>query len=187
MLVAHGARGLEQAHRVQVEYRLRLGMIPRLHAIAGQAQDVANTHGGAAENVTLDGDAVLVAAGDLHDRRIADARQQRADRDARHVAIGAAAVGRVDGIDITVEYVRAPIDVLGIGGVGRGHLRGHRELARPQHPLEAARGGMARQDRQRIARYRLVLEDQALSPARSRATRSQDERPASRRSSGGCT
>ena len=159
MLVAQRARGLEQRHRVQVEHRLRLRMIAGLHAVAGEAQHVAHAHRGAAQDVALDGDAVLVAAGDLHDRRVADAREQRADGEARHVAVGAAAVGGVDGIDIAVEDARAPVDVLGIGGIRRRQLRGHRELPGAQHALEAARRGVARQDRQRVAGNRLVLED----------------------------
>ena len=53
-------------------------MIAGLHAIAGQAQHVADAHGGAAQDVALDRDAVPVAAGDLHDRRVADTRQQGA-------------------------------------------------------------------------------------------------------------
>ena len=90
MLVAQRARDLEQRHAVEIEHRLRLRMVARLHAVAGQAQHVAHAHRGAAEDVALDRDAVAVAAGDLHDRRVADARQQRADGEARHVAVGAA-------------------------------------------------------------------------------------------------
>ncbi len=53
-------------------------------------QDVLHAHGGGAQHVALDGDAVPVAAGDLHDHGIAGAGQQRADADRGHVAIGAA-------------------------------------------------------------------------------------------------
>ena len=86
--------------------RLRLRVVARLHAVAGQAQHVAHAHRRGAQDVALDRDAVAVAAGDLHDRRVADARQERADGEARHVAVGAAAVGRVDRVDVAVEDAR---------------------------------------------------------------------------------
>ena len=170
--------------RVEIEHRQRLRMITGLNAVARQAQYVAHPHRGAAQDVALDRDAVLVAAGDLHDRRVADPREERADGDARHVAVGTAAVSGIDGIDITVEDTRAPVDLLGVRGVGWRHLRGHRELPRAQDALQTAGGCVTRQDRQWIAGYRLVLEDQALSPARSRATRNQEDLPVSRRSTG---
>ena len=109
----------EQRDAIQVEHGLRLRVIARLHAVAGQAQHVAHAHRGAAENVALDRDAILVAAGDLHDRRVADPGQQRADGEARHVAVRAAAVGRVDRIDVAVEHAGARVDILGIGRVRR--------------------------------------------------------------------
>ena len=133
-------------------------MIARLHAVAGQAQHVAHAHRRAAENVALNRDAVLVAAGDLHDRRVADARQQRADGDARHVAVRAAAVGGVDGVDIAVEHSCALVHILRIGRVRRRELGGDREAAGAQHALEAPRRSMPGQDRQRVARNRFVLE-----------------------------
>ena len=83
---------------------LACGLVARLHAVAGQAEDVAHAHRGAAEHVALDGDAVAVAAGDLHDRRIARrGSAARRCRPTRHVAVGAGGVGGVDGIDPAVE------------------------------------------------------------------------------------
>jgi len=112
MIIAQRARDTKQRHAVEIEDRLGLRMIAGLHAIACQAQHVAHAHGGPAEDVSLDRDAILVAAGDLHDRRVTDARQQRANRNARHMAIRAASVGRIDGIDITVEHAGAPVHIL---------------------------------------------------------------------------
>jgi hypothetical protein len=113
MLVAQHAADFEQRHRIQVEHRLGLRMIARLYAIAGQAQHVAHPHRRAAQDVALDRDPVAVAAGDLHHRRVADARQQCAHRQARHVAIRARAVGGVDGVDVAVEHARACVDIRG--------------------------------------------------------------------------
>ncbi len=204
MIVAQRARDLEQRHAVQIEHRLGLRMIARLHAVARQAQHVADAHGGAAQNIALNGDAVLVAAGDLHDGRVADARQQGADGQARHVAIRAAAVGGVDRIDVAVEHARPFVHILRIGRIRRRKLGGDGEAARAQHALETPRRGMAGQNRQRIARNRFVLELHGAplappfaasftvswaacfgatfgappsSPVFSRVTRSHEERP----------
>ncbi len=174
-------------------------MIARLHAVAGQAEYVADSHRGAAQNIALDRDAVLVAAGDLHDGRITDARQERANRETRHVAVRAAAVGRVDRIDIAVENSCPFVHVLRVGGIRRREFGGDRKTARAQHPFEPSRGGMAGQDGQRIAGDRFVLEshgvplgvpagepvaDPVVTPfgplpfsAFSRTTRNHDERP----------
>ena len=158
MLFAKRARDVEQRHAIEIENRLGLRMIAGLHAVAREAQHVADTHCGAAEDVALDRDAVLVAAGDLHDGRVPHPREQRAYGDARHVAIRAAAIGGIDRIDVAVEYPRAPVDVLRVGRIGRRELGGDREPAGPQHALEAARRGMAGKNRQRVAGNRLVLE-----------------------------
>ena len=136
-------------------------MIPRLHAIPGKAQHVADTHGRAAENVALDRDAILVPAGDLHDRRITDPRQQCAHSQARHMAVRAAAVGGIDGIDITVEHPRTFVDFLRIRRIRRRKLGGDGKFAGAQHPFEAPRRGVSRQDGQRIAGNRLVFESHA--------------------------
>ena len=71
----------KQRHAVKVEDRLGTGLVAGLHAVAGQAEDVGHAHRGRAQHVALDGDAVPVAAGDLHDRRVAHAGEQRADAD----------------------------------------------------------------------------------------------------------
>jgi len=44
VLVAQVACDVEQRYAVQIEHRLRLRMIARLYAIAGQTQDVADPH-----------------------------------------------------------------------------------------------------------------------------------------------
>ena len=56
----------QQRQRVEVEHRLGFRMVARLHAVAGQAQDVGDAERRGAEHVALDRDPVVVAAGDLH-------------------------------------------------------------------------------------------------------------------------
>ncbi len=144
--------------RVEIEHRLRARLVAGLHAVAGEAQHVGDAHRGAAEHIALDGDAVLVAAGDLHDRRIAHARQQRADADRRHVAVGARGIDGVDGVDPAVEHFRAVVDVLGVGAVRRIELGGDRELAAPQHTLQAPARSVAGQGLQRqVDAFRVLV------------------------------
>ncbi|MCY1544156.1 hypothetical protein D9M68_800160 [compost metagenome] len=157
-VIAHAAGDFQQRHRVQVEYRLGLGMIAGLHAVAGQTEDVGGAHRGAAEDLALDGDAVTVAAGDLHDGGVADPGQQRTDADAGHVAVGPRTVGGIDGIDVAVEDRRALEHLARIGGVRRIDFRGDGEFAGTQHPLQPAGRDVAGQDRQGIAGNRLVVE-----------------------------
>jgi hypothetical protein len=67
-VVAHDANGFEQRHAVEIEHRLGAGLVAGLHAVAGQAEHVLDAHRGGTEHVSLNGDAVLVPAGNLHDR-----------------------------------------------------------------------------------------------------------------------
>ena len=103
------------------------------------------------------------------------------------MTVGTAAIGGVDGINITIEHARAAVDFLGIGGIRRVELGRHGEVPGAQHALEAARRGVTGTDGQRVTRNRLVLEDHGVSPTRWRTTRSQDDFPCSRRSTATCT
>ena len=103
------------------------------------------------------------------------------------MAVGAAAVGGVDRVDVAVEHARAPIDVVGVGRIRRGELGRDRERAGAQHALEAAGRRVAGQDRQRIAGHRFVFEDHAGVPRFSRTTAATPSVPSRRRSTGGCT
>ena len=126
---------------------------------------------------------IPVPAGDLHDGRIANPGQQRAHGQTRHVAIRAAAVGRVDRVDIAVEYPRTLVDFLRVCRIRRCQLGGDGELARAQHTFEAPGRGVSRQDGQGIAGNRFILESHGAPPGAasvcpfSRATRNHEERP----------
>ncbi len=135
-LVAHRAHGLKKRDRIEVEDGDCPGLIAGLHAVAGQAKDVGDAHGRGAEHVALDSDAISVAASRLHDDRVAHARQQRADADRGHVAVGARSVDSVDGVDPALKDGGSVVDILRVGGVGRVQLRRHCELAAPKHALE---------------------------------------------------
>ncbi len=85
-VIAHRADGADQRQRIEVEDRLRPGLVPFPHIVAGQAEHVLHPHGGRAQHVALNGDPVPVAAGDLVNRAVPHPGQQRADADGRHVA-----------------------------------------------------------------------------------------------------
>ena len=137
--VAHAADRLQQRHAVEIEDGLGRRLVARLHAVAGEAQDVGHPHGGGTQHVALDGDAVAVAAGDLHDHGIARAGQQAADAHARHVHVGAGGVGGVDRIADFREHKRAVVDLLRVGGIRRVQLGGDGELALAQKRAPAGR------------------------------------------------
>ena len=146
MLVAHAPANFEQGHAVQVKHRFGLGMVTGLHTVATQAQHVAHTHGRTAQNIALNGDAVFVAAGDLHHRCVSHTRQQGTYGQAGHMAVGAAAVGGVDGVHIAVKHFGAAVDLAGVGRIGRLQLAGDGKAATAQHALQAPRRGVAGQD-----------------------------------------
>jgi hypothetical protein len=114
-VIAHAADAVEERCRIEIEHRLGFRLVARLHAVAGQAQDVLHTHGGSTQHIALDGDAVPVATRDLHDHRIARPREERADADRGHVAVGAGRIGRVDRVAHFREHQGTVIDVARIG------------------------------------------------------------------------
>src|SRR6266700_1488979 len=75
------------------------------------------------------------------------------------MAVRAAAVGRIDRIDVAIENPCPFVYVFRIGRIRRSKLRGDREAARTQHALEPSRRGMTRKNGQGIAGYdRFVVE-----------------------------
>ena len=101
------------------------------------------------------------------------------------MAVGTAPVRGVDRIDVAVKDAGAVVDLLRIGGIGRSQLGGDGELSGAQHALKAAGRCVAGQDRERITRDRFVVELHGRGPVFSCTTRSQDDRPCNRRSTGG--
>ena len=80
-LVAHAADAAQERGGIEIEHRLCFRLVTGLHTVAREAKDVLHTHGGSTQHIALDGDAVPVAAGDLHDDRIAGAGEEGADAD----------------------------------------------------------------------------------------------------------
>ncbi len=166
----------------EIEDGLRFRMVAALHAVAGEAEHVADAKRGGAEDRALDGDAVIVAAGDLQHRRIADAGQDGADGDARHVAMRPRAVGGVDAVDPALIGLGGLADFIGVGRVRRAELGGHGEFAAPEHALEPAARRVAGQVDERRGRIgadvvRVRRERDHAVLVFSRASRSQVDEP----------
>ena len=136
LLVAHGAERAEQRDRVEIEHRLGARLVADPDAVAGEAEDVSNPHGGRTEHVALNGDAVAVAARDLEHRAVADPGEQRADTDRGHVAVGAGSIGGIDRVDHFGQWPGGVVDVFRVGGVRRIELGGDRETPLAQDPFE---------------------------------------------------
>ena len=179
---------------VEIEDGLGLRVVAALHAVAGEAEHVADVERSRAQNRALDRDAVIIAAGDLQHRRIADAGQDGADGDARHVAMRARAVGGVDAVDPALVSLSGLAYVVGVGRIGRAELRGDREFATPQHALEPTPRRMPRQFDERrgrieadVVRVRTGKRRHASAFVRSRARLSHVDEPLRAWFSGGRT
>ena len=165
-------------------------MIARLHTVAGQAQNIGNPHGGRTQNIALYGYAVLVAAGDLHDRGIAHAGKQGAYAYRRHMAIGAGGIDGIDAIHPPIEDFRPVIDILRIRAVRRIEFGRHGKFTATKDAFQASARRVTGQGLQRKINaggvfialrgpYGGHLEAPALAASRSAAacavTRSQAE------------
>ena len=58
---------LNQHHRIKVKYGPSLAVVAAADMITGQRKNIMNPHGGSPQQVALQGKAVTVAAGELHD------------------------------------------------------------------------------------------------------------------------
>ena len=98
---------------IDIEDRRRVGIVPHLRRIAGEAQDVLQPDGRSADQVRLDGEQVAVAAGIVQHRLDADLLL---DLDAQalraHARAGPRRVGDVDGVDSQPVQQRRALDLL---------------------------------------------------------------------------
>ena len=74
MLIAHTADHAKHRHAVEVEHGFCFRMVANANAIAGQAQNIRNTHRRSTEHITLDGNTISVPRRSLHDHRITTPR-----------------------------------------------------------------------------------------------------------------
>jgi hypothetical protein len=74
-------------------------MVAEFLMIAGEAQKIAESQGGGAEDVTLHADPVPVAAGHLDDRLNPFGQSKKAGPDTGHSDNGGLAVGNIDRVN----------------------------------------------------------------------------------------
>src|ERR1019366_6219605 len=152
--VAHTAQDVQQVDGIEVEHRLGLGMVALAHVVASQAQHVSYAQGGSTENIALHRDTVAIAATHLAYRREVRGGKHRRGGHARHVAVGAGAVGDVDGIHQPGEEARALQQRRRVGRVGRCDLHRDNEASLPAGAFERAARPMGPDRRCRLRRWR---------------------------------
>ena len=128
-LVAQPPRRLDQGPRIDVEHRLGVGLVAGLRVVAGEQEEVADAERGGAHHLALQGQPVLVAAGDLQDRLDAGAEQERRRGQRRHMGTRAGAVGHVDRVGYASQQCRFCEQLLRVARHRRRQFRGHDELA----------------------------------------------------------
>ena len=68
LVIAHHAHHPDQVHRVDVVYGLTLRVIAPDGMVSAQRQNVGNAENGGAQDISLQTQAVAIAAGELHNR-----------------------------------------------------------------------------------------------------------------------
>ncbi len=137
-LVAHDTRRAQQLDGVEIENALGLRLVAHRHVVPRQAEHVAHAHRRRAQQITLNGNAVAVAARDLKDRLVPGPRQQRANGHTGHVAVCARSISGVNGVSHLRQHQRCIIDFLRVGAIRRVQLSRHRKQPRPQHTFQTA-------------------------------------------------
>jgi len=104
--LAHLPHCRDELDRIEVKDPPRFGMVAEALMVAGETENILDAHGRGAEQIALDGDAVTVAAGHLHDRFHPLLQQDPARGNARETDDGGLVVGDVDGVDHPPEAAR---------------------------------------------------------------------------------
>ena len=108
--VAHTRGDLDELHRIDVIDPASFGMIAGGHIVAAHQHDVADAERRGTQQVRLQGEPVPVADRQLHDGLDPFLHQQVGRGQRRHVDVRAGVVGAVDGVDISAERARLPLD-----------------------------------------------------------------------------
>jgi hypothetical protein len=113
--IAQSRGGSEQRVGVQIEYRLRLGLIPGARLIASEHQHITHAQRGRSDQQTLQGDAIAIAAGQLQHRLETRIGEQRCRAQYIQMSARAGPIRDVDGVG-KASQGRGPLDqVLRIG------------------------------------------------------------------------
>ena len=104
--VAHRPRYFEQLARVEIEYRLGVGLVAGRRIVAPQHQQVAHAGGRRRHQIALQGDTIAVAAGELEDRFDAFRHQHAGGGNRGEMRPRAGTVGNVHGVGEAFERQR---------------------------------------------------------------------------------
>ena len=137
-VIAHRDCGRREAHRVQIEDRLGLGLIALAWVVSLEHQKVGDPERRGCEQLALQGDAVSIAARELQDG-LDTVLQKHARGDRRfEVRAGTRAVGHVDGVGESLERRGLGEQFSEIARGRRRDFRGDRELPCLENLLQAA-------------------------------------------------
>ena len=128
-LVAHALGHGEQRGGVVVEDGLRIRLVAGRRIVAAQHQEAGQAQRQRSKQIGLQGQAVPVAAGHLHDRLDAAGLEDLRGGDRRQRGLRAGAVGDVHRRRLAAQGQGTLQQCFGIGGDRRRHLCGDDELA----------------------------------------------------------
>jgi hypothetical protein len=138
VLGPHARRHRHEVAAVEVEHRLRLGLVAELGVVAGEHQDVVDAQRRGTDQIALQRKPVAVAAGHLEDRLEPALHEEMRGDEAGEVYLRTGAVGDVDRSSEAPERHRSLQELGGIGRHRRRDLRGNDEVTLPQAGLEFA-------------------------------------------------
>ena len=119
---------MQQGDGVQVENGLCTGMVAHLGVVAGQAQDVLQTHGSSAQQVGLQSNAVTVTAGSLVDGGQASVLQSYTGSQGGSTHDGRLVVGDVNSGDVAQVSLGFLNQVTQVDALGRANFCGNDKL-----------------------------------------------------------
>jgi hypothetical protein len=134
--VGHRAGQRDELGAVEVEDALGLGLVAGGHVIAGQGHEVHDAVQRGAGDLGLQGQAIAVAADELHDRLDAALLQGDGHRERRRVGVGGRVVGRVDRVEPVLHGRELAAHLGHPAAVDRGHLGGDDPLTGAQLVLK---------------------------------------------------
>ena len=137
-LVADPLRERDDLVGPQIEHRLRVGMIPDVHRVAAEHEQVPRAEGPPTQQVGRDRQSVPISADELERGLGAGLANEAGARQRRHVRRRNRIVGDVDGVDVAHQPPSRLANLRAVSGAGRHDLTGDDELAGLQECGETA-------------------------------------------------
>ena len=138
--IANADRRLDQRTGIEIEHRLRVGLIARARIVAAQHQKIAQAERSRAEQIALQREAIAVAAGELQHRLDAVALKDRGGCERAEMRTCAGAVGDVDRVGEVLQRQRLVEQILRVAGHRRRDFRRYDETAGMDRLFKLAAG-----------------------------------------------